>query len=41
VGVRDTFAEGGTTKFLFGRYGLDAAHLAERFTRLHARQPKY
>jgi transketolase len=41
VGVRDTFAEGGTTKFLFERYGLDAAHLAERFTRLHARQPKY
>ena len=28
VGVRDTFAEGGSTPFLMKKYGLDAEHIA-------------
>ena len=30
IGVRDTFAEGGTTPYLMEKYGLAARHIAER-----------
>ena len=30
VGVRDVFAEGGTTRYLMERYGLTAAHIAAK-----------
>jgi transketolase len=30
IGVRDEFAEGGTTAYLWDKYGLSAPHIAER-----------
>jgi transketolase len=30
IGVQDTFAEGGTTPYLMERYGLTAAHIADK-----------
>lgn len=30
IGVQDTFAEGGTTSYLFERYGLSAQHIADK-----------
>jgi transketolase len=30
VGVQDRFAEGGTTSYLFNKYGLSARHIADR-----------
>jgi transketolase len=38
VGVRDTFAEGGSTDYLLARYGLDAAAIAAAFRRARARR---
>jgi transketolase len=37
VGVRDVFAEGGTTPYLMEKYGLTARHIAERAAELHGR----
>ncbi|MFG5410015.1 transketolase C-terminal domain-containing protein [Piscinibacter sakaiensis] len=34
VGVRDTFAEGGSTPYLFRKYGLDAEAIAARLQAL-------
>jgi len=34
VGVRDTFAEGGSTPYLFGKYGLTAEAIADAVLRL-------
>jgi len=39
VGVRDCFAEGGSTPYLMQRYGLDSAAVAAAFHRAHARRP--
>ncbi|MGX1743768.1 transketolase family protein [Bosea sp. NPDC055353] len=36
VGVQDVFAEGGTTPFLFDRYGLSAKAVVATFRRKHA-----
>jgi transketolase len=30
IGVQDVFAEGGSTPFLFEKYGLTARHIAEK-----------
>lgn len=38
VGVRDVFAEGGSTPYLLARYGLDAYAIAAAFLRAHARR---
>ncbi len=38
VGVRDVFAEGGSTPYLLARYGLDAPAIALAFQRAHARR---
>jgi transketolase len=37
VGVRDCFAEGGSTPYLLARYGLDADAIVAAFLRAHAR----
>lgn len=34
VGIRDTFAEGGSTPYLFEKYGLSAAHIIATLERL-------
>jgi transketolase len=34
VGVRDTFAEGGSQPYLFDKYGLSARHIAATVHRL-------
>lgn len=39
VGVRDTFAEGGSTPYLFGKYGLTAGAIADAVVRLRSRAP--
>lgn len=39
VGVRDTFAEGGSTAYLFRKYGLDADSLVAAFRRLKGTTP--
>ena len=36
IGVRDTFAEGGSTPYLFEKYGLTAAAIVAAFERLIA-----
>ncbi|MEO8280320.1 MAG: transketolase C-terminal domain-containing protein [Ideonella sp.] len=38
VGVRDCFAEGGTTPYLLTRYGLDANAIVAAFQRAHGRR---
>jgi transketolase len=38
VGVRDVFAEGGTTPYLLSRYGLDADAIVTAFRRAHTRR---
>ncbi len=38
VGVRDRFAEGGSTAFLLERYGLDCGSIVSAFRRAHARR---
>lgn len=38
VGVRDCFAEGGSTPYLLARYGLDAEAIVAAFLRAHARR---
>lgn len=38
VGVRDVFAEGGSTPYLLARYGLDAPAIVAAFHRAHARR---
>ena len=35
VGVADVFAEGGTTPYLFDKYGLSARHIADKALSLH------
>jgi transketolase len=37
IGVQDVFAEGGTTAFLFERYGMTAKHVAEKAISLAGR----
>ena len=37
IGVRDVFAEGGTTPYLMEKYGLTARHIAERAAELGRR----
>jgi transketolase len=37
VGVRDVFAEGGSTRYLMEKYGLSARHIADRAVDLHKR----
>jgi transketolase len=37
VGVRDVFAEGGTTPYLFARYGLTEEAIIAAFKRARAR----
>jgi transketolase len=37
IGVRDVFAEGGTTPYLMGKYGLTADDIVERAVALHRR----
>jgi transketolase len=37
IGVRDVFAEGGTTPYLMEKYGLTARHIVERAVALHRR----
>ncbi len=39
VGVRDVFAEGGSTPYLLQRYGLDADAIVAAFLRAHTRRP--
>jgi len=39
VGVRDCFAEGGSTPYLMRRYGLDAPAIVSAFRRAYARRP--
>lgn len=39
VGVRDCFAEGGSTPYLLQRYGLDATAIVAAFRRAYARRP--
>ncbi len=39
VGVKDRFAEGGSTPYLLQRYGLDADAIGAAFRRAHARRP--
>ena len=34
IGIRDTFAEGGSTPYLFEKYGLSAANLVATLDRL-------
>ncbi len=38
IGVRDCFAEGGSTRFLLARYGLDVSAIVAAFLRAHARR---
>ena len=38
VGVRDVFAEGGTTPYLMQKYGLTGQHIADQALALHRRQ---
>ncbi len=38
VGLRDVFAEGGSTPYLLARYGLDADAIVAAFHRAHARR---
>lgn len=38
VGIRDVFAEGGTTPYLMEKYGLTARHIAEKAVELHGRR---
>jgi transketolase len=38
IGVRDVFAEGGTTPYLMEKYGLTARHIAERAVALLGRR---
>ncbi len=38
VGVRDVFAEGGSTPYLLARYGLDADAIVAAFRRAHGRR---
>jgi len=40
IGVRDTFAEGGTTPFLFEKYGLSANALAATVRQTLAQQER-
>lgn len=37
IGIRDTFAEGGSTAYLFGKYGLTAETIVTGFKQLSAR----
>jgi transketolase len=37
IGVRDVFAEGGTTPYLFARYGLDAEAIAQAYREARGR----
>ena len=39
IGVQDVFAEGGTTAYLFEKYGLTARHIAEKAIALGDRRP--
>ena len=39
IGIRDTFAEGGSTPYLFDKYGLSARHIEVALTRLLDRAP--
>ena len=34
IGIEDTFAEGGSTQFLFDKYGLNSSHLQNTIKRL-------
>jgi transketolase len=38
VGIQDTFGEGGTTPYLFAKYGLTAASIVEAFARASERR---
>ena len=34
IGIADTFAEGGTTNYLFDKYGLSAHHISDAVVEL-------
>ena len=36
IGIEDTFAEGGSTQFLFDKYGLNSSHIQNTIKRLLA-----
>jgi transketolase len=38
VGIQDTFGEGGTTPYLFAKYGLTAADIVKAYWRASERQ---